>query len=55
MSSKIKLTITKEGTVICDWWTPEAADLLCSMCKKCKGWKSEEKPLGCVTGNQWCG
>ena len=52
---KIVITITKEGQVISDWWSPELANILCGMCKKCKGWDSGEKPLDCVTGNKWCG
>ena len=47
--------IVSGDTIQSDWWTPELVDMLCDICQKCSGYKSEEKPLDCLIGNQWCG
>jgi len=55
MPQTVKLTIGKDGKVVTDWWTKKTGDFLCSLCQKCKGWDSGEKPMECVMGNPWCG
>jgi len=54
-NKKIELRILPGGRIESDWWTPEVGDLICALCGKCQGWRTEEKPIDCLAGNPWCG
>ena len=49
------IDIREDGSIECNWWSPAIADFICSMCRKCSGWRSEDKPIDCLNGNPWCG
>jgi hypothetical protein len=45
-----------------EWWTPEGAELVCSLCKECRGWEwRKENPIEalelppCPIASIWCG
>jgi hypothetical protein len=52
-----------DGTnVILKWWTPEGADLVCSLCGECKGWRERDKNKSyhlsltpCPITSKYCG
>jgi hypothetical protein len=42
----MELKVTDEGEIVLVWWTPEGADLLCSLCGECEGWRKRVEDLG---------
>jgi hypothetical protein len=55
MSTKLVLKIDKNGRITSEWWTKDLANMFCRICQKCKGWKTEERPIDCLNANRWCG
>jgi hypothetical protein len=41
----IEVKVAPDGRVILEWWTPEGADFVCSLCKECKGWRERAENL----------
>jgi hypothetical protein len=52
---QIELIIRKDGTVCCNWWTPEIAEILCKLCGKEDEACVTEGPNACSNTNPWCG
>ena len=52
---KREIEITRDGVISVPWWSPEIGDILCAMCAKCPGWRSDKKLITCENGNPWCG
>ena len=46
----VDLVITPDGDIGASWWTPEVAEILCSICGK-----QGEQCAWCVNRNPWCG
>lgn len=46
----VDLVITRNGDIGASWWTPEVAEILCSLCGR-KG----KDCTWCVNRNPWCG
>ena len=53
---------SKVVEITLEWWTPEGASLVCSLCGECKGWKwRKENPIEalklppCPIASIWCG
>jgi hypothetical protein len=38
MQQCIEININPDGTIHCGWWTPEAAEIVCSICGN-NGWQ----------------
>ena len=53
---------SKVVEITLEWWTPEGANFICSLCGECKGWKWRKENLiealklpPCPIASIWCG
>lgn len=53
--SPIVITVTDVGHLTCEWWTPDAGDIICKLCQDCRGWRTDTRPIDCTAGNPYCG
>jgi len=35
----------ENGRLVIEWWTPETADVVCSICGQCPGWRERSRNL----------
>jgi hypothetical protein len=52
---RIDLSVLPNGQLITDWHDEQIANLLCDICKNCKGWKHPEHKIDCLVASRFCG